>query len=72
LFAARDTLRLQIPLGAAVKLMRRRLVCLAAGAAALLVVSEIARAQVYPPVTIIVPVPPGGVADRSRGSLPII
>ena len=47
------------------KLTRRRLVSLAAGAAALPVVSEIARAQVYPsrPVTIIVPVPPGGVAD---------
>jgi len=48
-----------------VKLTRRRLVSLAAGAAALPAVSEIARAQVYPsrPVTIIVPVPPGGVAD---------
>jgi tripartite-type tricarboxylate transporter receptor subunit TctC len=65
LFAAHDTLRLQIPLGTAVKLTRRRLVSLAAGAAALPAVSEIARAQVYPsrPVTIIVPVPPGGVAD---------
>jgi tripartite-type tricarboxylate transporter receptor subunit TctC len=65
LFAARDTLRLQIQLQAAVKLTRRRLVSLAAGAAALPAISPIARAQAYPsrPVTIIVPVPPGGVAD---------
>jgi tripartite-type tricarboxylate transporter receptor subunit TctC len=48
-----------------VKLPRRRLLSLAASAAALPTVSRIARAQVYPsrPVTIIVPVPPGGVAD---------
>jgi tripartite-type tricarboxylate transporter receptor subunit TctC len=65
LFAAGDTLRLQIPLGTALKLTRRRLVSLAAGAAALPAVSPIARAQAYPsrPVTIIVPVLPGGVDD---------
>jgi tripartite-type tricarboxylate transporter receptor subunit TctC len=44
---------------------RRRFLHLAAGAAALPTVSRIAWAQAYPshPVTIIVPVPPGGVAD---------
>jgi len=44
---------------------RRRILCLAATAALLPAVSSMARAQVYPsrPVTIIVPVPPGGVAD---------
>lgn len=47
------------------KLPRRRFLSLAAGAAALPAVARTARAQVYPsrPVTIIVPVPPGGVAD---------
>jgi tripartite-type tricarboxylate transporter receptor subunit TctC len=47
------------------KLPRRQFLHLAAGAAVLPAVSQIARGQVYPsrPVTIIVPVPPGGVAD---------
>src|SRR5947199_401284 len=47
------------------KLPRRQLLCLGASAAALPIFSRIARAQAYPsrPVTIIVPVPPGGVAD---------
>jgi tripartite-type tricarboxylate transporter receptor subunit TctC len=47
------------------KLPRRQFLHLAAGVAALPGVSRIARAQTYPsrPVTIIVPVPPGGVAD---------
>jgi tripartite-type tricarboxylate transporter receptor subunit TctC len=48
-----------------VKLSRRQFLYLAAGTALLPAVSRIARGQVYPsrPVTIIVPVPPGGVAD---------
>jgi tripartite-type tricarboxylate transporter receptor subunit TctC len=47
------------------KLPRRNFLHLAAGAAALPAVTRVARAQAYPtrPVTIIVPVPPGGVAD---------
>jgi tripartite-type tricarboxylate transporter receptor subunit TctC len=47
------------------KLARRTLLHLAAIAAALPTISRIARAQTYParPITIIVPVPPGGVAD---------
>src|SRR5207253_7242335 len=44
---------------------RRRLVSLAGSVALLPAVSWMARAQGYPsrPITIIVPVPPGGVAD---------
>jgi len=47
------------------KLPRRQLLHLAAGAAALPVVSSIARAQTYPtrPVRWIVGFPPGGSAD---------
>jgi tripartite-type tricarboxylate transporter receptor subunit TctC len=47
------------------KVPRRQLLHLAAGAAALPAASWLASAQVYPsrPITIIVPVPPGGVAD---------
>jgi tripartite-type tricarboxylate transporter receptor subunit TctC len=47
------------------KLPRRTLLHLAAGAAALLVVSRVARAQTYPsrPVRVIVPFPPGGGTD---------
>jgi len=47
------------------KLARRAVLYLAASAAALPALAPLARAQVYPsrPVTIIVPVPPGGVAD---------
>jgi len=56
---------LQIQSGTTLKLTRRRLLSLTAGAAALPALSRSAGAQVYPsrPVTIIVPVPPGGVAD---------
>jgi tripartite-type tricarboxylate transporter receptor subunit TctC len=47
------------------KLHRRGFLHLATSAAALAGISRIARAQAYPlrPLTIIVPVPPGGVAD---------
>src|ERR1700757_3085010 len=61
------------------KLPRRRFLHLAAGAAALPVLSPIARAQTYPsrPITLIVPFPAGGstdaggriVAGRMRASL---
>jgi tripartite-type tricarboxylate transporter receptor subunit TctC len=49
----------------AVKHFRRQFLRLAAGAAALPVISRFARAQTYParPVRIIVPVPPGGALD---------
>ena len=48
-----------------VKLPRRRFLHLAAGAAALPAVSRFAWAQAYPsrPITMIVPFPPGGLAD---------
>src|SRR5438105_14940157 len=47
------------------KFRRRRFLYLAAGAAALPILSRIASAQAYPsrPVRIIVPVPPGGALD---------
>ena len=46
-------------------LLRRRFLHLATGAAALPAVSRVARAQAYPsrPITMFVPVPPGGLAD---------
>jgi tripartite-type tricarboxylate transporter receptor subunit TctC len=47
------------------RLLRRQFLHLAAGAAALPVASEIARAQTYPtrPITLIVPFPAGGATD---------
>ncbi len=50
---------------ATMSLTRRRVLHLAAGAAALPAMSRVARAQTYPtgPVRIIVPTPPGGVND---------
>ena len=49
------------------KLPRRKFLHLAAGAAALPVVSRIAKAQAYPtrPITVIVPYPAGGSADTA-------
>jgi tripartite-type tricarboxylate transporter receptor subunit TctC len=51
--------------GIGLKLARRELLSAIAGIAALPALSRIARTQTYPsrPITIIVPVPPGGVAD---------
>jgi hypothetical protein len=47
------------------KLPRRQFLHLAAGAAALLAMSHIARAQTYPsrPITLVVPFPAGGATD---------
>ena len=45
------------------KLPRRQVLHLAAGAAALPAVSRIARAQAYPTKRLIVPFPAGGVLD---------
>ena len=47
------------------KLPRRQFLRLTAGTAALPLVSRIAGAQTYPsrPITIVVPVPPGGATD---------
>ena len=61
------------------KLPRRQFLCLAAGAAALPVISRAVRAQTYPtkPITLVVPFPAGGgtdviariIAERMRGAL---
>ena len=53
------------------RLSRRWLLSLGASAATLPIFSPIAGAQVYPsrPITIIVPVPPGGVAEPGASLL---
>jgi tripartite-type tricarboxylate transporter receptor subunit TctC len=47
------------------KLSRRKVLHLAAGAAALLALSQVARAQAYPtrPIRLVIPFPPGGAFD---------
>src|SRR5208283_3479436 len=56
---------LQNSMGITMKLLRRRFLRLAAGAAAIPAVSRVASAQAYPtrPITMIVPFAAGGPAD---------